>query len=148
MGATEDLMEAAKNGGLEQARAILDSDGGLVHARDESGATALHYAAIHGHRDMVKLLVERGADINSTDSRYGATPAGWTIEYLREMNGYLGIELSDLAFAIRRGDVHWVRRFLKRFPGLRRLQDTSGTPFVELARESGNRDILALFENE
>jgi hypothetical protein len=35
------------------------------------------------------------------------------------MGGFLGIELSDLAHAIERGDTEWVARFLRRFPALR-----------------------------
>ena len=93
----------------------------------------------------MQRLLERGADINSTDSRFGATPAGWAIEYLREMGGYLAIELDDLAYAIQFGDSRWVARFLKRFPSLRQANDTNGTPLRRLARESGNPEILGLF---
>ena len=97
------------------------------------------------HRQIVRLLLQRGADINSTDSQFGATPAGWAIEYLREMGGYLGIELDDLAYAIRLGDTRWVARFLKRFPSLRQASDTNGTLFQRLARDSGNLEIARLF---
>jgi hypothetical protein len=93
----------------------------------------------------VQLLLERGADINSRDSRFGATPAGWAIEYLREMGGYLAIELDDLAYAIRLGDTRWVSRFINRFPALRHARDPEGIPFQELARKSGDREITALF---
>ena len=93
----------------------------------------------------MQLLLERGADINSKDSQFGATPAGWAIEYLREMGGYLAIELDDLAYAIQLGDPRWVARFLKRFPSLRQARDTNGTPFQRLARESGKREIAGLF---
>lgn len=142
-----ELIEAVSKGNLERAGAILDADRTLANQRDETGATPLHYAAFNGNRAMVKLLVERGADINAPDSRFGATPAGWAIEYLRELGGYLGIELDDLAYAIQIGDARWVARFLKRFPSLRRASDTKGRSFQSLARESGNRDIVNLFEN-
>jgi hypothetical protein len=62
------------------------------------------------------------------------------------MGGFLGIELDDFGFALRRGDVDWVKRFLKRFPNLREVSDTTGIPFRQLARESGNAEILQLFE--
>ena len=93
----ENMIEAVKQGDRESVRAILESDDRLANQRDESGATPLHYATLNGHRQIVQLLLERGADINSTDSQFGATPAGWAIEYLREMGGYLAIELDDLA---------------------------------------------------
>ena len=141
----ENLIEAVKQCDLERVSAILESDDRLVNLRDESGATPLHYATLNGHRQIVRLLLQRGADINSTDSQFGATPAGWAIEYLREMGGYLSIELDDLAYAIRLGDTRWVARFLKRFPSLRQASDTNGTLFQRLARESGNREIARLF---
>jgi hypothetical protein len=91
------------------------------------------------------LLAERGANINSPDGQFGATPTGWAIEYLREMGGFMGIELTDLAYAIQMGDTRWVARFLQRFPSLREMSDTNGTPFRELARSSGNKEIAKLF---
>lgn len=112
--------------------------------RDAEGATGLHYAALGGHRAVVEFLVERGADINAADGTFGATPAGWAIEYMRELGAFLGIELSDLAFAIRKGDVEWVKRFVTRFPALREARDTEGTAFKELARASGNAEIMRL----
>jgi len=139
------LIEAAKQGDLENVRGILQSNEGLATQSDESGATPLHYAALNGHRPIVRLLIERGADINSTDSQFGATPTGWAIEYLQEMGGNLAIELNDLAYAIQIEDVRWVARFQNRFPTLRHASDTKGTPFQRLARESGNREIARLF---
>ena len=115
----ERLLEAAKRGVLEEVEALVKDDTELVHGRDGSGATALHYAAFGGHCKVVEFLVQHGAEINAIDGEFGATPTGWAIEYLREMGGFLGIELADLAFAIERGDVDWVKRFLTRFPGLR-----------------------------
>ena len=138
------LIEAVEQGNLEHVKAIIDTNDHLINQRDEAGGTALHYAALNGHRQIVTLLVERGAEINNADSEYGATPTGWAIEYLREMNGFLSIELDDLAYAIEIRDTHWVNRFLKRFPSLRDASDTKGRPFQQLARELGNREIAML----
>jgi ankyrin repeat protein len=139
------LIKAIKLRDVEQVRTILDEDGALVHACDETGATALHYAAFDGLREIVHLLLDRGAEINSRDQQFGATPAGWAIEYLRERGGYLGIELRDVAYAIELGDARWVARFLERFPALRQGRDMNGKPFRDLAEESGNREVIALF---
>ena len=143
-----ELLQAVKLGDVEAVRGFLLANGRLATHRDEFGATPLHYAALNGHRAIVQLLVERGADVNSTDSQFGATPAGWAIEYLREMGGYLGIELDDLAHAIESGDVRWVARFLVRFPALRDSTDRKGTPFRSLAQNSGNAEIARLFGTE
>lgn len=139
------LIEAAKRGNVEDVRAIVESHVELINQRDQLGATALHHAAFGGHRSVVQVLVAQGAEINAADSQFGATPTGWAIEYLREMGGFLAIELDDFAHAIERGDVAWVRRFLKRFPALRRARDTRGRPFELIARQSGNPDVASLF---
>jgi len=146
MGELQSLIEAARLGMVEEVRAIAHRHPELVNERDETGATALHYAAFGGHRDAVRVLVEAGAYINAVDEQFGATPAGWAIEYLRDMGGFLGIELADFAFAIQTGNVEWAARFLERFPALRQGKDTRGKPFRTLAEESGNVEIRRMFE--
>jgi hypothetical protein len=57
----------------------------------QSHSTPLHQAALAGHDDVVRLLVERGARLDLKDSSWQGTPAGWakyggraaTEEYLR-----------------------------------------------------------------
>jgi ankyrin repeat protein len=98
------LIEAVEQGDLQRVAAILDTRGELVNQRDEAGSTPLLYAALRGHREVVWLLLERGAEVNATDSQFGATPSGWAIEYLRQLRGYLTLELDDLACAIQLGD--------------------------------------------
>jgi len=141
----EKLIEAAKRGNVAEVRAIVHRHAELINQRDKLGATALHHAAFGGHRGVVQALVEHGAEINAADSEFGATPAGWAIEYLREMGGFLAIELDDFAYAIGRGDAEWVARFLKRFPALRGASDPQGRPFKLLAQQSGNVEIAKLF---
>ena len=93
--------------------------------------------------DMHRFLVDKQHWL--TDAQFNATPAGWAIEYLREMGGLLGIELGDFAYAIEKGDADWVARFLKRFPALRHACDMHGRPFSTLAQESQNPEIQTLF---
>ena len=145
MGNFERLIEAAKRGNVADVRNVVRNHTELINQRDELGATPLHHAAFGGHREIVQALVESGAEINAPDGQFGATPAGWAIEYLREMGGFLGIELDDFAFAIQRGDIEWVARFLKRFPALRAARNTQGRPFKLLAQQSGNVEIMKLF---
>src|SRR5271167_3740401 len=59
------LIEAAQHDNLQTVQSILDRNQEAVNERDASGATALHYAALNGHRRIAKLLFERGADINN-----------------------------------------------------------------------------------
>lgn len=44
---------------------LLDA-GGPLDKKASSGGTALMFAAAAGYTDVVKLLLERGADVNAT----------------------------------------------------------------------------------
>jgi len=44
-----------------------------VNALGEDSATPLHKAASNGHKDVVELLILKGADVN-TITKYGITP--------------------------------------------------------------------------
>ena len=50
---------------------LLLAYGADIHAANESGATALHYAV--GEAQLIELLIAKGADVNAQD-RKGATP--------------------------------------------------------------------------
>lgn len=141
----EELIEAVKHGLVEKVRSLLATHPEWINRRDEMGATALHHAAFEGRCEVVRVLVEHGAEINARDDKFRGTPAGWAIEYLREMGGLLGIELDDFAYAIQRGDVEWAGRFVRRFPGLRTAVGPDGRAFTELAEKSGNAEIVKLF---
>jgi len=140
------LIEAVQQNNLQAVQSILDRNQKVVTEVDASGATALHYAALNGHRRIARLLVERGADINHRDAEFGATPAGWAIEYLRELGGHLAIELDDLAYAIQTHDHKWVKRFLTRFPAIRLGVYKNQITFRQLAKESADPKIAELFE--
>ncbi|KAH9365460.1 hypothetical protein HPB48_008912 [Haemaphysalis longicornis] len=65
-------MIASSVGHLEVVSALL-SRGAKVDVANETGQTALHYAASKGHLDVARVLLEHHADINAQDS-YGSTP--------------------------------------------------------------------------
>jgi hypothetical protein len=141
-----ELFSAVASGNVVRVRELLAADPAAASGTDDQGATPLHHATFRGRRELAELLLARGADINARDAQFGATPAGWAIEYLRERGGLLAIEIEDVLFAIRERDVRWVRRFLTRLPALARARDAQGKPLSEHAAESGNEAIDRLFE--
>ena len=73
---TTPLMAAAQGGNAEIVTACLDAGRytGYIDARDENGYSAVFHACAYGHKDVAKLLAERGADID-TPTRAGRTLA-------------------------------------------------------------------------
>jgi uncharacterized protein len=60
-----DVFEAAAVGDLGRLRAVLDEDPSRVLAWSNDGFTPLHYAAFFGHAAAAKLLLDRGADLET-----------------------------------------------------------------------------------
>ena len=140
-----EFFRAVEAGDADRVGQLVAVRATLVHARDATGATALHHAAFHGHRQIVELLVATGADVNARDGEHDATPSGWAVHYLRELGGLLAIEIEDVRFAIERRDVVWASRLVARHPALIHAVDRDGIPLASHARASGDAEIAALF---
>lgn len=142
------FFSAVERGDAESAHAMLAAEPDLARARDETGATALHVAAFHGHRAIVEALLAAGADVNARDGTHGATPAGWAIHTLREHGALLAIEIEDVLFAIRRGDVELLARLVGRHPALVDAVDRTGTPLEVLAERATDPEIGRVFRTQ
>ncbi|MEQ9587974.1 MAG: ankyrin repeat domain-containing protein [Parvibaculaceae bacterium] len=66
--AQTDLFQAAAMGRSGLIESMLDRDGKLIDSTDDQGKTALFHAAHNNCLAAVKLLVERGADVNRSDA--------------------------------------------------------------------------------
>ena len=61
-----DVFEAAALGDAARLCALLDTEPQLVASWSPDGFTPLHYAAFFGTAEAVRVLVERGADLEAT----------------------------------------------------------------------------------
>jgi serine/threonine-protein phosphatase 6 regulatory ankyrin repeat subunit B len=61
------LITASVRGYAEIVAMLLTRDGILVNAGDEHGRTALIFASNNGYIDIVKLLLDNGANVNAED---------------------------------------------------------------------------------
>ena len=69
----DELQDAARKGDAATVRKLID-EGVDVNTKFRYNATALFYACDHGHVEVVKALLEKGADLTVKDSFYGFTP--------------------------------------------------------------------------
>jgi len=67
------FLSAADIGDCAAIDRMLASDAKIIEARDRFGRSALHLAARHGNLDVVKSLINRGADVGAQDES-GQTP--------------------------------------------------------------------------
>jgi len=81
----EELLAAARKGDVAAVKGLLDK-GVDVNSKNRYGATALSYACDRGNLELVTLLIERGADVNASDTFYKATPITWAT-----MNGHVDV---------------------------------------------------------
>jgi ankyrin repeat protein len=62
---TTALHKVASTGRIDSCRLLLARDSNLVHLRDVNECTPMMLAARVGHIDIVRLLLEHGADVNA-----------------------------------------------------------------------------------
>ncbi|ATX81786.1 serine/threonine-protein phosphatase 6 regulatory ankyrin repeat subunit A [Mariprofundus ferrinatatus] len=115
----ESWFNSAKEGDLKSLQQTLES-GFEINSTDQNGNSALHYASQGAHLDVMRFLIEHGADLNLQNSRLstplhltaknidairilleaGADPniqdADWCYPYYFAFYGSMTRELSEL----------------------------------------------------
>jgi ankyrin repeat protein len=66
------LIKAAKSNDIAQIQALLNS-GADVNTKDNDNKTALMWAALKGHANVVKLLLDKGAYVHVKSRSSGKT---------------------------------------------------------------------------
>ena len=116
------IWRAADQGNIEAVKKHLDAGVG-IHVLDKKyGFAPLHYAADGGHKEIVELLLAKGADVNQRD-KIGKTPTYWAMRYgrkevtaiLRKHGGKTEIELApktSIWNAVVANNVEFVKELL------------------------------------
>ncbi|MFI5006234.1 MAG: ankyrin repeat domain-containing protein [Solirubrobacterales bacterium] len=155
---------AADAGDAARVRALLDAEPGLVHRSDRAGGTPLHRAVAASAREVVGLLLDRGADIHAihgpgpgSESGYAAADfqaidlALWTgpfwgvrgdLETARQLIARGAAH--DLVIAAALGDLELVQALLDADHGRIAEARPSGKRALSSAVEFGHEQIVRL----
>ena len=119
------IIEAAKNGNIDQIRALIAEQVDL-NARDREDNTALHLASEKGHTEIVKaLLTGEGIDINAREN----------------------YEWTPLHYAARNGHIEVVEVLLKNGAQVDLVSDEHDTPLHFAARNGHIEVVEVLLKN-
>ena len=100
-GPSMSINDAAFEGDIEVVKQYL-ADGMDVNTVGDYGMTPLHSAAASNQKEIVELLISKGADVNAKDNGNGTTPLDLAIQQkktetadlLRKHAGKTGEELE------------------------------------------------------
>jgi ankyrin repeat protein len=120
-----DIFAPVKSGNLAAVKSILDAKPDAAKARDRNQYTPLIWAARNGHLAVLKLLLDRGADVNAVN-KWNNTALHWAaykghvpvVEFLCRKGAKMDIRESDkghtpLHDAAWRGHLGVVQAMLK-----------------------------------
>jgi len=154
--AAEPIVEAAKNGDFQAVKNILENDPSKLDVKNEDGYTALHWACMRAHWDVVKYLIEKGADLNVVGGD-GGTQINWAVHHdnvdiikiLIEKGAKLNIRnqwgMTELHTAIWRGNIHVVGYLLDHGSDPN-IKTNEGWTSMHYAYRSGHDNVIALLK--
>lgn len=154
-GLSQEIHDAAREGDLTKMKMLLEKDPKLVNAKDETGRTPLHWACRGVHPDVVKFLVEKGADINALDNNqiaplHSIAARGHTeaAELLIKKGAQINIKdynsHTPLHFTAIYGKKDITTLLIANGAELEVRDDYGRTPLLLVARESGNVDVARI----
>jgi hypothetical protein len=142
--------------GLKEAMITLLENGHDLNSKDSYGRTPLSYAAENGHEAVVKLLLEKGAELETKDKDYGQTPLSWAAENGHEAVVKLllekGAELetksnngrTPLSWAAARGHEAVVKLLLEKGAELETKDKDYGQTPLSWAAARGHEAVVKL----
>jgi RNA polymerase sigma factor (sigma-70 family) len=161
-GVEPDLHESAAIGDAGRVRAALDRDADRLDSDSPEGFTPLALAAHFGHLDVMRLLIDRGADLNRVARhRLAVTPLHAAL-FGRQLDAALLLIERGADVTIARGGAGWkrsgwtalhyaaglgfgslVKPLLDRGADPSRADDEGKTP-LDVAIDASHHDIAAV----
>ena len=140
------LVQLAQTNRLDAVRLLLDL-GADPNAMAMSGRGALHEAAWAGHREMIELLMDRGARLDVRSVAHGGTPVGYAHHAGRsELRDFLLERSRDVFDLVAFGWTERLASVLEEEPRLVERIRNDGVTLMAAAKETGNVAIIEILE--
>jgi ankyrin repeat protein len=150
------IHELAQKGDLEGVKTLIEQNPELVNARDKDSRTPLHWACRGVHLEVVKFLVEKGADVNAEDSNkvvplhsLAVRNSAKAIELLLakgadvDAKDYGGNTALHFAAIYNAADAAVI--LIKKGADIEIREDYGRTPLLLCARERGGPETIRIF---
>lgn len=149
------IHEACRRGDIDAVRALIAADPAAVDADDEHGWRPVFHAGLWRHEEVVRLLIEAGADLSAHDGYVmhyaGEVPDNKAIVSLLVLYGALDAHarpVSDLSrqflAAVFLANTARVQSLLGRHPHLATALDGRGDQPIHHAARNGDTEIVRL----
>ena len=141
--------------GLTEATTALLKNSHDPDSKDSNNRTPLSWAAERGHEAVVKLLLEKGAELETNDKGYGRTALSWAaengheavVELLLEKSAKLETKSHDgrtaLSWAAEKGHEAVVKLLLEKGAELE-IKNSYGQTLLSWAAENRHEVIVKL----
>lgn len=143
--------QAARNGDLETVKKGIES-GIEVDAKSAYGATALFFACDREQEEVVAYLLEQGADPNSKDTFYNATPVTWSMmnenqDLMFNLLKYGGDFEDVLINAMSSDDVEFAKKIIELKKEETETLIKARDAALRIKDEEKQKKMVALFES-
>jgi ankyrin repeat protein len=148
------LVTTVRSGDTEAVRKLIAATPELVNAHDRAGATPLQHAAGFGNLVTMKLLLEKGADVNAGNKRK-STPLLWALHDEAKVrllldkgadpNAKTLIGMTPL-MAAARGNLEALRLLIDRKADVNARNAAGATALMAAAQTGGPQAVRMLLE--
>ncbi|CAH0395611.1 unnamed protein product [Bemisia tabaci] len=142
---------AIKCGNFERAKTLLQQNDIEINVENSDGETLLHTASEEGNVEVVKFLVDNGADVNARNHKAAHMAAGETMKNISEfLLAFSGVklpksgpdQLTPLHYAAVCGNLEVVDYLIGHGADVNCEATTTGSRPIHLAAASGRKEIV------
>lgn len=156
---SQEIFVAVKKNDLTSIKELIGANQQLVHAKDSTGRTPLHWACRGVHYDVLKFLVEKGADVNALDhngippltsvaSRNHREAVEYLLDHGAKTEAGNNNQSSAILYAVRPEYREVLDLLVKNGASLEVRNDYQRTPLILACREGGSIvNVKILVEN-